>query len=122
MEGIHSLELNGHTVVLLFDDEDDALRYAGLLEAQDFPAASVEEIPRDEIESFCAQAGYEARSVPKGFMPSSAEERWMLAPPEQNFDTAGWREDEAHTPPPQPSDAAEAADLEAFRRSLEGLL
>ncbi len=122
VEGIHSLELNGHTVVLLFEEEDDALRYAGLLEAQDFPTATVESIPRDEIESFCAQAGYEARSVPKGFMPANAEERWMLAPPEQNFDTSGWREDEPLTPAQEPSDAAEAADLEAFRRSLEGLL
>ena len=31
-EGIHSLELNGTTVVLLFEDKDDAERYAGLLE------------------------------------------------------------------------------------------
>lgn len=30
-EGIHSLELNGSTVVLLFEDQDDAERYAGLL-------------------------------------------------------------------------------------------
>lgn len=121
VEGIHSLELNGHTVVLLFDDEDDALRYAGLLEAQDFPPATVEAIPRSEIESFCTQAGYEARSVPKGFMPASAEERLMLAPPEQNLDTSGWREELA-PPLEAAADAAEADDLEAFRRSLEGLL
>lgn len=66
-EGIHSLELNGHTVVLLFEEEDDALRYALLLEAQDFPEACVEAIPREDIEYFCAEAGYEARYVPSGF-------------------------------------------------------
>ena len=72
-EGIHSLELNGRTVVLLFEERDDAERYAGLLEAQDFPVPSVEAIEREEMELFCGQAGYEARFVPSGFLPSSAE-------------------------------------------------
>ena len=36
-EGIHSLELAGKTAVLMFENADDAERYAGLLEAQDFP-------------------------------------------------------------------------------------
>ena len=52
-EGIHSLELNGRTVVLLFANQDDAERYAGLLEAQDFPCASVEMLLREEVEIFC---------------------------------------------------------------------
>ena len=125
VEGIHSLELNGHTVVLLFEDADDAQRYAGLLEAQDFPAATVEPIPRSEMEAFCSQAGYEARSVPKGFMPTTAEERLMLAPPEQNLDTADWREEpvaDVEAEPEVANTSGESADLEAFRRSLEGLL
>jgi len=125
VEGIHSLELNGHTVVLLFEDADDAQRYAGLLEAQDFPAATVEPIPRSEMEAFCSQAGYEARSVPKGFMPTTAEERLMLAPPEQNLDTADWREEsvaDVEAEPEPANTSGESADLEAFRRSLEGLL
>ena len=124
-EGIHSLELNGHTVVLLFEEEDDALRYAGLLEAQDFPEASVEALPREDIEHFCAEAGYEARFVPTGFLPETAEDRLLLAPPEHNLDTNSWKEDDLQgadeTLEPQ-SSASEQADLEAFRRSLEGLL
>ena len=36
-EGIHSLELKGTPVILMFEDKDDAERYCGLLEAQDFP-------------------------------------------------------------------------------------
>ncbi|MCH9773046.1 MAG: DUF3110 domain-containing protein, partial [Cyanobacteria bacterium] len=40
-EGIHSLELSGQTVVLMFENCDDAERYAGLLEAQDFPTPTV---------------------------------------------------------------------------------
>ena len=36
-EGIHSIELKGRTIVLMFEEKDDAERYCGLLEAQDFP-------------------------------------------------------------------------------------
>ena len=124
-EGIHSLELNGRTVVLLFEDRDDAERYAGLLEAQDFPVPTVEPLDREEMELFCSQAGYEARFVPAGFLPQSAEDRLLIAPPERNMDVANWQEQQA-------ADAAAAAQaepissgdpsLEAFRRQLEGLL
>ena len=48
-EGIHSIELKGRTIVLMFEEKDDAERYCGLLEAQDFPQPSVEMINIDEI-------------------------------------------------------------------------
>ena len=124
VEGIHTLELNGRTVVLMFEEEDDALRYAGLLAAQDFPEATPEAISREEIELFCGQAGYDAQAVPSGFMPGTAEERLMLAPPERNLDTNEWREQQKQ-PPQAPAESALPAvdpELEAFRRSLEGLL
>jgi hypothetical protein len=123
-EGIHSLELNGSTVVLLFEDRDDAERYAGLLEAQDFPMPTVEAIERQEMEEFCSNAGYEARFVPSGFLPQSAEERLLIAPPEKNMDVSSWREQEtpeALAAPPEPISSGNA-ELEAFRRRLEGLL
>ncbi len=41
-EGIHSLEISGKTIVLMFENKDDAERYAGLLEAQDFPMPTIE--------------------------------------------------------------------------------
>lgn len=130
-EGIHSLELSGRTVVLLFEQRDDAERYAGLLEAQDFPTPSVEALERDEMELFCSQAGYEARFVPAGFLPTTAEDRLLIAPPEQNMDTSLWREGEGDSAqnPNGPAQALESepissgdAELEAFRRRLEGLL
>ena len=62
-EGIHSLELKGSTVILMFEDRDDAERYCGLLEAQDFPTPTVEELTRSDIEAFCIEAGSEARYV-----------------------------------------------------------
>ena len=43
-EGIHSIELNGRTIVLMFEEKEDAERYCGLLEAQDFPLPSVESL------------------------------------------------------------------------------
>jgi hypothetical protein len=124
-EGIHSIELGGRTVVLLFEDPDDAERYAGLLEAQDFPVPTVEVLDRGEIEIFCNEAGYEARFVPAGFLPRSDEERLLIAPPERNMDVSQWKEQQAATGTSAREEiASESTDpeLEAFRRSLEGLL
>ncbi len=133
-EGIHSLEIQGRTVVLLFEDPDDAERYAGLLEAQDFPVPSVEALDRQEIELFCREAGYEARHVPSGFLPSSDEDRLLIAPPVQNMDVSDWREQAAaaemetrvdtaaSTDPRLPDPGRSDPELEAFRRRLEGLL
>ena len=131
-EGIHSLELNGRTVVLLFEVRDDAERYAGLLEAQDFPTPTVEALDREEMEAFCREAGYEARFVPSGFLPQTAEDRLLLAPPEHNMDVSNWQEEAeaegAGLPEapvaerdPEPISSGDP-ELEAFRRQLEGLL
>jgi len=121
-EGIHSLEIQGRTVVLLFEDRDDAVRYAGLLEAQDFPVPTVEPLDREEMELFCSQAGYEARFVPAGFLPQSAEDRLLIAPPERNMDVTQWQDqDSADAGSPDPIQSTDPA-LEAFRRQLEGLL
>lgn len=124
-EGIHSLELNGRTVVLLFEDRDDAERYAGLLEAQDFPVPTVEPLDREEMELFCSQAGYEARFVPVGFLPQNPEDRLLIAPPERNMDVANWQEQqEAEASRAGQAEPISSGDpsLEAFRRQLEGLL
>ena len=128
-EGIHSLELQGRTVVLLFEMRDDAERYAGLLEAQDFPTPTVEALDREEMEAFCREAGYEARFVPSGFLPQTAEDRLLLAPPEHNMDVTHWQEEAEPTGAepavaerePEPISSGDPA-LEAFRRQLEGLL
>jgi len=121
-EGIHSLELNGRTVVLLFEDSDDAERYAGLLEAQDFPVPTVEPLDREEMELFCGQAGYEARFVPAGFLPQSAEDRLLIAPPVRNMDVTNWQEQRELQEQEQAGESAPDPSLEAFRRQLEGLL
>ena len=129
-EGIHSLELAGQTVVLMFENRDDAERYAGLLEAQDFPTPSVEELDREEIELFCREAGYEARFVARDFVPKSADDRLLLAPPRANQDVSNWQDKEMRQSPSGSATDAEInkdaegsiPDLDAVRRRLEGLL
>ena len=119
-EGIHSLELSGSTVVLMFENPDDAERYAGLLEAQDFPVPSIEALDREEIEIFCHQAGYEARLVESGFVPKTDEERLLLAPPSANRDVTNWQEESESSATPDVPDSND--QLDAIRRQLEGLL
>ena len=117
-EGIHSLEIAGRTVVLLFENPDDAARYAGLLEAQDFPVPTVESLDREDVELFCRDAGYEARFVASGFVPESDEERLFMAPPEANRDVSQWKDEESLSEP-EPSSSS---DLDVLRKRLEGLL
>lgn len=133
-EGIHSIDLKGKTIVLLFEDADDAERYAELLEAQDFPSPTVETVAREEVEHFCRCNGYEARIVPKGFRPRSEEDRLLLLPPERNLDVENWH----HQPKPETVESEPAPDatqaettqdrgardpeLDDVRRKLERLL
>ncbi len=119
-EGIHSLELSGQTVVLMFENCDDAERYAGLLEAQDFPTPTVEALDQHEVELFCKEAGYEARLVESGFVPTTDDERLMLAPPSSNRDVSNWQNED---PPADSGESSSASDgLDDVRRRLEGLL
>ena len=119
-EGIHSLEISGRTVVLMFENPDDAERYAGLLEAQDFPVPAVEGLDREDVELFCRDAGYESRLIESGFVPNSDEERLFMAPPEANRDVSQWKEEADN----DAVDDQQEADpsLDALRKRLEGLL
>ncbi|MEO0769194.1 MAG: DUF3110 domain-containing protein [Cyanobacteria bacterium J06649_4] len=83
-EGIHSLQMEGRHLVLMFEEEDDALRFAGMLEAQDFPPTSVEAFESEEIEEFCEGAGYEAVLV---------EDGTLLMPPEKSVEKTTWDPD-----------------------------
>ena len=126
-EGIHSLEIAGRTVVLLFENPEDAERYAGLLEAQDFPVPTVEGLDLEDVELFCRDAGYEARLIESGFVPGNDEECLFMAPPESNSDVSQWKEDQLaaeETPPNSDAslDAESNPELDALRQRLEGLL
>ncbi len=116
-EGIHSLELKGTTVILMFEDKDDAERYCGLLEAQDFPVPSVEELTRIDIEAFCVEAGYDARFVEKGFIPTTDEERLMISPPLSNLEVGKWNNKDNIN-----EQASSNDQLEDIKKRLENLL
>lgn len=106
-EGIHSIQIGDRNKVLMFESEDDAIRFGVMLEAQDFPEATVEEFDTEEIEEFCNSAGYDAELISEG----------MLAlPPEANVEETDWQVNKQETQEP------EISDLDRIRRQLEGLL
>ena len=112
-EGIHSIELKGRTIVLMFEEKDDADRYCGLLEAQDFPSPSVEMISINEIKDFCAKLDYECKLVEKDFVPKTAEDRLLISPPPKNIEVENWNDDETK----------EAnLDLNSIKENLEKLI
>ena len=112
-EGIHSIELKGRTIVLMFEDKDDAERYCGLLEAQDFPLPSVELINIDEIRDFCNKLDYESKLVEKNFVPKSAEDRLLISPPQKNLEVENWNQEESKD---------NNIDLNSIKEDLEKLL
>ena len=116
-EGIHSIDIKGKTIVLMFEDIDDADRYCGLLEAQDFPKPSVELIERKEIDVFCLDAGYEPRLVEKGFLPKTEEDRLLITPPQLNLDVQT-SENEEHSV----IEEYDSEKINLFRKSLEDLI
>ena len=118
-EGIHSLEIAGRTVVLLFENPDDAERYAGLLEAQDFPVPTVEALDREDVDLFCREAGYEARLIESGFVPSNDEERLFMAPPQSNRDVSNWKDDALSNEAVSDDGVAEQQGVDPARQGLE---
>lgn len=105
-EGIHTIRIGDRNKVLMFESEDDATRFALMLEAQDFPEVTVEAIDSDEIEEFCQSGDYDSELIETG----------MLAmPPESNVEQTDWNPEKTEVQP-------EISDLERIRRQLEGLL
>lgn len=119
-EGIHTLKVNDQNVVLMFENEDDATRFGLMLEAQDFPSATVEEFDQDEIEEFCQGVNYECRVVPEGT---------LAVPPESRVEQLDWDPDRPEaapmpgsSPPASDPEAVSDAELERMRQQLEKLL
>jgi len=115
-EGIHTVQVGDRNTILMFQDEDDALRYAGLLEAQDFPEAKVEAIDSEEVEHFCRQADYDWKVVESG---------QLEIPPEKNVKELNWEEEqesETKVVPPEEEETLPNDELDRIRNQLEGLL
>lgn len=119
-QGIHTLKVsdpsdaNGlpRDVVLAFEAEDDATRFALLLEAQDFPDATVESIDLAEIEEFCQSNNLEFQLVSEGT---------LAVPPETNVEETDWQPDGKVDA--QDSDQVPMTpELDRIRQQLENLL
>ncbi|MEO0947782.1 MAG: DUF3110 domain-containing protein [Cyanobacteria bacterium J06641_5] len=127
-QGIHTIKEfgSGRHKVLMFECEDDATRYALLLEAQDFPTPTVESIDSEEVEAFCSDAGYETELVKEGMTaptvppPTNTElDNWeqKVAPADAEAETGA---DESTTD--RDGSAMSDTDLDDLRRRLEKLL
>ncbi|MEY2856736.1 MAG: hypothetical protein RLZZ74_1046 [Cyanobacteriota bacterium] len=112
-EGIHTIQVGDRNTILMFKDEDDALRYSVLLEAQDFPEPKVEAIDSDEVEQFCRQADYDSKLIESG---------QLEIPPEKNVEDINWEDDQQTKGSPPEEDSMASDELERIRRQLEGLL
>ena len=109
-EGIHTVQVGDRNKILMFESEDDATRFALMLEAQDFPTPSVEAIDAEEIKEFCESADYDWEIVPEGA---------LALPPETNVETTDWQQD---LPNEQQTTELSDPELDSIRRRLEGLL
>lgn len=119
-EGIHTLQIGDRNKVLMFEDEDDAMRFALMLEAQDFPPVSVEKIDEEDIIEFCRDADFDWEHIAPGE---------LAVPPEQNVAEMDWDPEGNHkqksgTTAPTETKTEEMSndELDRIRRQLEGLL
>ncbi|WP_413176151.1 DUF3110 domain-containing protein [Anabaena azotica] len=122
-EGIHSIRAGNRNKIIMFESEDDATRFALMLEAQDFPEPTVEGMDAEEIKAFCESAGFDWEVVP--------ENGDLIMPPELNVEETDWKPDsqtEDHDDSFRPGSASETvqeipnSELDSIRRKLEGLL
>jgi hypothetical protein len=123
-EGIHTVREGDRNKILMFESEDDATRFALMLEAQDFPTPAVEPIDAEEIKEFCQSAGYDWEIV--------TENSGLVVPPEINVEETDWKPDtemeqlETDTQPANQESPPEGelsdSELDSIRRRLEGLL
>ncbi|WP_373867173.1 DUF3110 domain-containing protein [Trichormus variabilis] len=132
-EGIHTVltgdpeaGLSGarRNKILMFESEDDATRYALMLEAQDFASPTVEVMNAEEIQEFCESAGYDWELIPEN-------SNLVVTPPEVNVEQTDWQpegettdtdEDSLYFNPSTTPVQEPDSDLDSIRRRLEGLL
>ena len=114
-QGIYTRLENDKNIVLAFMQEDDALRYAMLLEAQDFPIAVTESIDEKELIEICEDTGLELNII---------GEDELAIPPVSNVEKTDWQEnsDNQLDTGSGAGISAETLEIEIMRRKLEGLL
>ena len=118
-EGIHTVQEGDRNKILMFQEEDDAVRFAMMLEAQDFPEPTVEAMDSEEIKAFCEKANYAWEIVESG---------QLALPPEKNLEQTDWDAEKEKSSEinlqsePETESSAPVSDLDKIRQQLEGLL
>ncbi len=122
-EGIHTLQIGERNKILMFMAQDDAERYALMLEAQDFPTPTVESIDEEEVKAFCKNADYDFEVVEPGK---------LAIPPESNLEATDWNEEGEYADTGTKSESVKSTEsdkpemskeeLDRIRSQLEGLL
>ncbi len=114
-QGIYTRLEDGKNIVLAFIQEDDAIRYAMLLEAQDFPSAVTESIDEKELVEICDDTGLGLNIV---------QEDELVIPPVSNVEKTDWQADDSNQLDQikDPDFSPESLEIEIMRRKLEGLI
>ncbi|MCZ2202650.1 DUF3110 domain-containing protein [Cylindrospermopsis raciborskii] len=114
-EGIHSILVGNRNTIMMFESQDDATRFALMLEAQDFPMAKVEEMDQQEIEEFCRQYGFDWQFVPE-------DSTVLITPPQKNVEKTDWEQGNSSKKTKEEQQEISNSELDSIRRRLEGLL
>lgn len=112
-EGIYSRHLKDirQDLVLLFEDQDDADRYAAMLAATDFPTASSVKVETRVLVAFCEEGGHLLGMVRRGT---------LVVPPEESVATFDWSPGVSAEAVAEPADMS-SEQLDTSRQSLEAL-
>ena len=110
-EGIYSRRLGKTNLVLTFEEEDDAERYAEMLVATDFPSAAPVEVSSATLVEFCSEGGHLIGLVRAGS---------LIMPPDETVEEFDWAPGSARTADIEAIGMAQE-DLDASRASLEAL-
>ena len=73
-EGVYSLSIGEESIVLAFQEKEEAQRYALCLEVQEFPMPQICMMDSEELRNFCGEAGFRLGFVPTGSLISPPEE------------------------------------------------
>ena len=114
-EGIHTVQRGERNTILMFQEEEDAVRFAMMLEAQDFPEPAVEAIDSEEIKLFCQKADYDWELVEPG---------QLALPPDKNLEQTDWetQKEQSAIEADAENSAMSSNELDKIRNQLEGLL
>jgi hypothetical protein len=108
-EGIYSMTIGDRNLILMFEQEDDAIRFADQLEAEDFLKPTVEPMDAEEIEDFCREADYDCELITSNM---------LVMPLSNSVDSTDWQPDGSHKPPTND----DTIDFDVIRKRLEGLM